>query len=145
MSDLTLYFAFESQPGLDSSMLAKEVSNGLQTVDSLDTSEVSTAKARVTGLEIVAAITLATQVVRNARQIAEDLRAIATDIEAVFDTVRKMARELKAKDVTIPIDGERKSLLGSWKQEDYLALAREVAESTASATGAQETASSTTS
>jgi len=128
MSDLTLYFQFEPGPGIESGNIAQELHTHLQGIESVEAAKVSTAKARLTGLEIAAAITLAVQIVHNAKQISDDVKAIAGNVEAVFETVRKMARELKAKDVSIPVNGERKSILhGNWNAEDYLAIAEDIA------------------
>jgi hypothetical protein len=129
MSDLTLYFDFASGPGANPGQLAQNVQSGLERLDNIETVEASANPdntARMTGLEILAAISLAAQVVHHAKDISDDVVAIAENVKKVIEAIKGTISDLKPKDVCIPIDGERKSIF-VLTDADYHAIAQDVA------------------
>ena len=67
MPDLTLYF--DCDPGTDLENLERDLQQGLQQLGNVKAAETSRPATRITGLEILAAITLAVHVVHEARSI----------------------------------------------------------------------------
>lgn len=126
MAELPLYFRFDPQHGTSSVELQDKLQSSFKGMPEVESTQVPQRKSRITGLEILAAITIATQVVHNAKQIAEDVQAIAASLKKIFDTVRQTATELKASAVDVSVDGERKSIF-ELSDKDYLTLAKDVA------------------
>jgi hypothetical protein len=132
MSDLNLYFDYEPTSEAGAGQLASELQSKLEGLDVVRSAEVPTKEqgkeARMTGVEILALVTLAASVVHNARQISDDVAAIANNIKSVFETIRTMAKELNAKDVSIQVKGKRKSIF-HLQDDDYVAVAKRLASS----------------
>ena len=127
MADLTLYFVFEPGAVADPGQLADTVKSGLERLDDIQTAQASAKPARFTGLEILAAITLAAQLTYHAKEISDDVAAIAAKVKKVIETVKGIAKDLKAKDVAIPVNGERKSIFGL-TDDDYSIIAEDLAD-----------------
>lgn len=123
--NFTLYFDLE--PDADAGQIAQELQNGLQRLENVETAVTvpSPSTSRVTGLEILVAITLAAQIVHQAREISDDLHAIVGNLKTAFARISALAKELKVKNVFIPVDGERKPIqaLG---EKDYQAIAEDM-------------------
>jgi hypothetical protein len=127
MADLALYFDFEPEAVADPGQLADKVKSGLERLDDIQRAQASAKPARITGLEILVAITLAAQSTHHAKEISDDVAAIAANVKKVIETVKGIAKDLRAKDVTIPVNGERKSIFGL-TDDDYSIIAEDLAD-----------------
>ena len=117
MPDLTLYF--DCDPGADNENLERELQQGLQQLGNVKAAETSTPVSRFSGLEILAAITLAVQIVHGARNVVEDLKVL-------FGAVADLAAKLKIGQVKVPVGMERKLIL-DLTDEDYQRIATKIA------------------
>ena len=117
MPDLTLYF--DCDPGTDPENLERDLQQGLQQLGNVKAAETSTPAIRITGLEILAAITLAVHVVHEARSIVEDLKVL-------FGAVADLAGKLQVRQVRVPVGLEKKPI-GDLTDEDYQRIATKVA------------------
>jgi hypothetical protein len=124
MPDLNLYFDFDVEPGADAGQIAQKLQNDLQQLDNVQAAATSAATSRVTGLEILAVIMLAGKIVHEARGIAEDLPVIVKNLKATFAEISGSAKKLKVKNVSIPVDGERKGI-DTLTDEDYRTIAED--------------------
>jgi uncharacterized protein YoxC len=78
-------------------------------------------------LEILAAITLAAQLIHHAKEISDDVTAITANVKKVIEAVKGIAKDIKARDVAIPVNGERKSIFGL-TDDDYRIIAEDLAD-----------------
>ena len=122
-----LLSAVEPEAVADPRQLADTVKSGLERLDDIQTAQASAKPTRITGLEILAAITLAAQLTHHAKEISDDVGAIAANVKKVIETVKGIAKDLKAKDVAIPVNGERKSIFGL-TDDDYSIIAEDLAD-----------------
>jgi hypothetical protein len=127
MPDLTLYFNFDVEPGANAGQIAQKLQNDLQELGNVGTAATSTATSRFTGLEVLAAITLAAEIVHQARGISDDLPVIVKNLRAAFAEISHLAQQLKAKSVSIPVEGERKAI-ETLTDQDYHMIAQDVRE-----------------
>jgi hypothetical protein len=119
MADFTLYF--DCEPGADTGRLQQDLQAGLQQLSKVASAETSTSNARFTGLELLAAITLAASIVHQGRNLIDDLRAI-------FDDVSALSQKLGVKQVSVPVGMEPKPVT-ELTDDDYQTIAQEIIES----------------
>jgi hypothetical protein len=131
MPDLTLYF--DCDPGAESPSLQRELQAGLERLSGVKAADTSAPTTRFTGLEILAAITLAAQIVHVSRGMADDVAAIVNDVrsivaelKAVFSSVAELAATLKVRQVRVPVGLEKKAIT-ELTDEDYQRIAARVA------------------
>jgi hypothetical protein len=128
MADLALYFVFEPNAVANPRELADTLKSDLERLDDIQTAQASTAETvRFTGLEILAAITLAAEVIHHAKDISDNVAAIAANVKKVIETIKGIAKDLKAKDVAIPVNGKRRSIF-ELKDNDYSIIAEDLSE-----------------
>lgn len=127
MPDLTLYF--ECQPTADSARLSDKLQAGLQQIPQIATAETLPTppgeEPRITGLEILAAITLTAKLIHQGSQIAHDIRSIVEDLKATFKAIAGSTPKQEVQSVRVSVGLEPKPI-EELTEEDYRILAEDL-------------------
>ena len=86
MANLNMYFAVD--PGASIDAVIANVEAGLDDFDHVAHVQATADSTRFTGLEILAAISLVSQIVHHGSEIVHDVNQMATDGKSIIDVVR---------------------------------------------------------
>ena len=125
MADFTLYL--DCGPTADADRLQKELEDGLRKSGRVTSAETSKSAARFTGLELLAAITLAGSIVHQGTNIVNDVRTIVENLKVILKDVSALTQKLGVKKVSVPVGMEPKPI-DELTDDDYQIIAKDIVE-----------------
>src|ERR1700724_1806154 len=123
MTDFTLHF--DCEPGADAARLQEDLQAGLRQLCTVASPETGAPIERLTGLELLAGITLAASIFHQGAGIVHDVRSVIEDLKAIFKEVSARSQKLGVKKVIVLVGMEPKSVV-ELTDDDYQTFAQEI-------------------